>query len=341
MSKVASGSLAAPPPETLVQRVFGALADGEAHSGEQLAADQTVSRSAIWKAVGALQDLGLTIEAAPHRGYRLAGPVTPLDASRIGAQLSPAMRERLRGAEVAWSLPSTNSALLARGEPPAGQFDFLLAEHQSAGRGRRARQWFAPPGGALCLSIGWSFAALPRAAAALSLAVGVCARRALHAFANVPVRLKWPNDLLAAERKLGGILIELRAESAGPAYVVIGVGINCALGAALARRVRDAGTEAIDLAALGVAACDRNRLAASLLTEIVSGVLEFERHGLSAFAAEWSEADALVGRTVKLSLPDSEFVGLARGIDSEGALRVQCEGGLQHFRSGEVTVRAQ
>ena len=328
-------------PETLVQRVFAALADGAVHSGEQLAAGQGVSRSAIWKAVGALEELGLTIEAAPHRGYRLAGPATPLEATRIASQLSPAVGERLRAAEVAWSLPSTNSALLGRREPPVGQFDFLLAEYQSAGRGRRSRQWFAPPGGALCLSIGWTYASLPRGAAALSLAVGVCARRALHSFAGVPVQLKWPNDLLAADAKLGGILIELRAESAGPAYVVIGVGINCALGAALTARVHDSGTVPTDLASLGVPLCDRNRLAALLLTEIIGGVVEFERHGLAPFAAEWNQADALIGRTVKLSLPDSEYLGLARGIDAEGALCVQGTDAVRHFHSGEVSVRAQ
>ncbi len=328
-------------PETLVQRVYAALADGAAHSGEQLAAAQAVSRSAIWKAVGALQELGLSIEAAPHRGYRLGGPVTPLQATRIVAGLSPAVRKRLRGAEVAWTLPSTNSTLLARAEPPVGQFDFLLAECQSAGRGRRARQWLAPPGGALCLSIGWSYAALPRGAAALSLAVGVCARRALAEFAGVPVQLKWPNDLLCAERKLGGILIELRAESAGPAYVVIGVGINCALGAAFSRRVQQAGTVPTDLAALGVAACDRNRLAAILLTEIVGGVMEFERHGLAPFAAEWSAADALAGRAVSVSMAGSEYAGLACGIDSEGALCVRGADTVRQFHSGEVSVRAR
>ncbi len=340
MNKIDTDSARAAP-ETLVQRVFAALADGAAHSGEQLATEQAVSRSAIWKAVGTLQELGLTIEAARHRGYRLAGPVTPLEATRIVAQLSPAARECLRGAEVAWSLPSTNSALLARREPPVGQFDFLVAEYQSAGRGRRARQWFAPPGGALCLSIGWTYATLPRGAAALSLAVGVCARRALQSFVGVPVQLKWPNDLLAADAKLGGILIELRAESTGPAYVVIGVGINCALGAALTGRVQDTGTVPTDLASLGVPECDRNKLAALLLTEIIGGVVEFERHGLAPFAAEWNEADALIGRSIKLSLPDSEYLGLARGIDAEGALRVQGADAVRHFHSGEVSVRAQ
>ena len=335
------------PSATLVQRVFCALADGAVHSGEQLAADQGVTRSAVWKAVGALEELGVVIEAAPHRGYCLAAPLTPLDAARISAQLSAEVRERLRQGRVVWSLASTNSALLApaahaaHGELPAGQFDFLASEYQSAGRGRRARPWFAPPGGALCLSLGWTFTTLPKGAAALSLAVGVCALRALAAIAPLPVRLKWPNDLLALEGKLGGILIELRAESAGPAHVVIGIGINCALGAAVASRVRAAGAAPIDLAALGVAACDRNALAATLLDEIVRGVLEFERQGLQAFAREWAAADALAGRVVTVALPGGDFVGHARGIDADGALCVHGSGALRRFHSGEVSVRVQ
>ena len=331
----------ATPAPALARRVFGMLADGAVHSGERLAAEQAVSRSAIWKAIGALQALGVEIEAAPHWGYRLAQAVVPLDAAQIIARLSPEVRARLRQAEAAWALDSTNAVLLARDEPPAGQFDFLAAEYQAAGRGRRARPWFAPPGGALCLSLGWSFDALPAGAAALSLAVGVCARRALERVCAAPVQLKWPNDLYARDRKLGGILIELRAESAGPAMVVIGIGINCALGAALTRRVQETGTEPIDLAALGSPGCDRNQLAAALLDEIVCGVLEFAAHGLAGFASEWAAADALAGHSVAVSTSGGLFLGQARGIDADGALRVEGKEGLRRFNSGEVTVRAQ
>lgn len=337
----------APAAATLVQRVFNALADGGVHSGEQLAAGQGVTRSAVWKAVGALQELGVTIEATPNRGYRLAAPSVPLEAGQIRAQLAPEVRARQRRGEVVWSLASTNSALLApaahavRGELPAGQFDFLAAEYQSAGRGRSARQWFAPPGGALCLSMGWSFASLPKAASALSLAVGVCALRALAAIAPLPVHLKWPNDLVVGDRKLGGVLMELRAEGAGPAYVVIGIGINCALGAEVTRRVRATGAEPVDLASLGVLPCDRNRLAALLLDHFVRGVLEFEQVGLAAFAADWAAADALAGRVVTVKLAAGEFVGHARGIDADGALCVHGNGALRRFNSGEVSVRAE
>ena len=347
MSALASDGVDAGPAATLAQRVFGALADGAVHSGEQLAAIHAVTRSAIWKAVGNLQQLGLPVESVPSRGYRLAMPLVPLDGARIRELVEPQVRARMRRAEVAWSLASTNSALLASGErpgrdaPPAGQFDFLAAEYQSAGRGRRGRQWLAPPGGALCLSLGWSLAALPAGAGALSLAVGVCVRRALAELASQPVQLKWPNDLQANGRKLGGILIELRAETAGPAYVVIGVGINCTLGTALAGRVRDTGTEPVDLASLGVATCDRNRLAARLVDEIAKGVLEFERHGFASFATEWSAADALAGRMVSVSAPGGEFIGRACGVAADGALRVERDGELRLFHTGEVSVRAQ
>ena len=325
----------------LVQRVYAALADGALHSGEQLAAAQAVSRSAVWKAVGALQELGLEIEAATHRGYRLAQPVTPLDTAAIVTALAPAARDRLRDGAAVWSLVSTNDALLRRGDLLPGRFDFMAAEYQTAGRGRRSRSWLAPPGGSLCLSVSWCYATLPTGAAALSLAVGVCALRALAALGATGVQLKWPNDLQAGGHKLGGILIELRAESAGPAHVVIGIGINCALGGALRQRVQESGTEPTDLAALGLPNCDRNRLAAALISEIVQGAQAFERGGLAPFAAEWGAADALAGRVVTVSGSGEDFTGHARGIDADGALCVQGATGLRRFNSGEVTVRAQ
>jgi BirA family biotin operon repressor/biotin-[acetyl-CoA-carboxylase] ligase len=325
--------------QPLLQRVFKALADGELHSGEQLARAQSVSRSAIWKAIGALQELGVALEVAPNRGYRLAAQLVPLDAAAIFAALQPAARARLRAGEVAWSLASTNDALLARPEPPPGQCEFLVAEHQSAGRGRRARPWYAPPGGALCLSLGWSCAVLPPNAPALSLAVGVCALRALAPLVGERLRLKWPNDLVCEGGKLGGILIELRAESAGPAYIVIGIGINTALAEATVSQVEQTGTRPVDLAALGAPGCDRNLLCAALINELVAGIGVFEREGFAPFGEGWRAADALVGQVVTVTAPGGVFVGHARGIDAEGALCVQGTAGVQRFTTGEVSVR--
>ena len=327
--------------QSLAQRVFLSLADGEFHSGAALAAQHGLTRSAVWKAVRVLRELGLAVQAVTNRGYRLPAPVVPLDAARIRAGLPASLLARLRHGEVAWTLGSTNSELLGRAPPPPGQFDFLLAEYQSAGRGRHARSWIAPPGGAICLSLSWSFAALPGDAGALSLAMGVAALRALATLGRLPVGLKWPNDLLADGRKLGGMLLELRSEGGGPAHVVYGIGLNVALGAELSARVAASGLEPTDLAVLGVPGCDRNRLAAELIAAAVDAFVVFEREGFRAFFADWQSADLLRGQTVTVSGVGTEVAGRAAGVDSDGALLVETAGGLQRFISGEVSVRAR
>jgi BirA family biotin operon repressor/biotin-[acetyl-CoA-carboxylase] ligase len=300
-----------------------------------------VSRSAIWKAVAALKQLGMLVRAVPNRGYCLPRASVPLDAQAIAASLPPAVAARLRRGQTLWSTDSTNAQLLARTGLQPGEFDFLAAEYQTSGRGRRTRSWFAPPGGSLCLSVAWSFPALPSDAGALSLAIGVCALRALAANDVRAATLKWPNDLVTADGKLGGILIELRAESAGPAYVVIGIGLNVVLGEPLLERVRASGTQPIDLAALGIEHCDRNRLAATLIAESVAGLERFELDGFAPFAAEWRRADALAGKAIVVSGGDGgRIAGHARGIDRSGALCVQTREGLQRFVCGDVSVRA-
>ncbi len=325
----------------LAQRVFAALADGEFHSGAALAAGPGLTRSAVWKAVGQLRALGLDVQAATRRGYRLGSPCVPLDAPRIRAALDPGVAGRLRHGEVAWQLASTNSALLARAPPAPGQCDFLLAEYQSAGRGRHARRWVAPPGGAICLSVSWSFDALPPGVGALSLALGVATLEALAPLGKLPVGLKWPNDLLAGGRKLGGMLLELRSEGGGPALLVFGLGLNVALGAQARAQIDALGTRATDLRELGVVCCDRNLLAASLIGAVVSALLRFEREGFRPFLGRWQQADLLRGATVNLSrgVPGADVVGRAAGVDAEGALLLETPAGLQRFISGEVSVR--
>lgn len=328
--------------EPLARAVYARLADGNFHSGTDLAQQCRVTRSAVWKAVSQLRALGVTIDAVPNRGYRAPAATPLLQASTIRALLPAPERARLRRGECLWMTGSTNADLLQAAAVPPGQFDFLSAEYQSAGRGRRTRRWFAPPGGALCLSLSWSFAALPADIAALSLAIGVCVLRALQTVDRAGAALKWPNDIVMQGRKLGGILIELRAEGAGPALVVIGVGLNVALGPQLLEQVRASGTEAADLGALasGEAGIDRNRLAAALLAACVSGLVQFEQQGFRPFMAEWRAADSLAGKAVLVSAEGGSIAGHARGIDVDGALCVQTRDGLQRFVTGEVTVRA-
>ena len=325
---------------SLVARVFALLSDGQFHSGEDLAAALDVSRSAVWKAVKALRELGATLHAVRNRGYRLAKSSEALDAAVIGTRLSPSVRERVRSLDVVWSIGSTNTALFSRPYPPAGSTEVMLAEYQTAGRGRRGRAWLAPPGGAVCLSLSWTFRDVPEDLGALGLVIGVCELRALRSLGLTEGKLKWPNDVLINDRKLGGILIELRAESGGPACVVIGIGLNVALGAPLLAKIAETGIAATDLITSGLAEPARNTVAAALVDSCVRGLLDFEREGLRPFIEDWLGADALQGRMVDVKGAAGEVTkGLARGVDLHGALLVETPDGLKKFVSGDVTVR--
>ena len=324
----------------LVARVFNALSDGHFHSGEQLADTLGVSRSAVWKAGNALRGLGATLHAVRNRGYKLVSAGEPLDVDRIRGHLPRSVRDRVQNLAVAWSVSSSNTVLLARPNPPNGTCEVLLAEYQTAGRGRRGRTWIAPPGGAICLSLNWTFREVPADLGALGLVIGVCSLRALESVGVTRARLKWPNDLLVDDRKLGGILIELRAESGGPACVVIGVGLNVSLGAALLQSIAETGVAPTDLVAAGLSRLARNEVAASLVGEYVRGLLDFEKQGLRPFGEEWRQADALRGRPVTVSALEGTTKGLARGIDLHGALLVETPHGLKKFISGDVSVRA-
>jgi BirA family transcriptional regulator, biotin operon repressor / biotin---[acetyl-CoA-carboxylase] ligase len=325
----------------LVARVFSRLCDGEFHSGEELARSLGVTRSAVWKAANALRDLGTPMDAIRNRGYRLHSAGDALIASPIRDALSRQVRDRVQRLDVAWSLGSTNTELVGRPNPAPGRSEVLLSEFQSAGRGRRGRTWLAPPGGAVCLSLSWTFPEMPRDAGALGLAIGVCVLRALEPFGIQDARLKWPNDVLVADRKLGGVLIELRAESAGPASVVVGIGLNVALGPELLEKIATTGLPAVDATSVAQRAVARNELAAGLIECCIRGLLEFEQDGLRPFIDEWRHADALRGRLVSVQAGEENTRGVARSIDLGGALLVETPQGLRKFYSGEVTVRPE
>ena len=202
------------------------LADGRLRSGEWLAKELRVSRAAVWKGVKRLRALGVDVEALPRRGYRLPDAVEMLEPPRIYAELSPEHEARVREFELLFEVDSTNTRLLNKSPPPAGRADVCMGELQHAGRGRRGRRWVAPFGAGIALSVAWTFMDGARTLPALSLAVGVAVWRALVRAGARGVALKWPNDIWFDDRKIGGVLIELRAEVSGPAHVVIGIGIN-------------------------------------------------------------------------------------------------------------------
>lgn len=315
------------------------LADGEPRTTEALAAALDLAAADVRHELGAVAEWGLALQPAGERGHRLQAPLDLVDRGRLEAALQPATRERLERLEIHDQVDSTNSRLLADGGVAAGRTRVVIAEFQSAGRGRRGRHWLQPFGSGLCLSLAWLFPEPPAALGALSLVAGVATLRALTRHGVRGLSLKWPNDVLRDGGKLGGILAELRLEAAGPACVVVGVGLNVRLPPALPAAIAAAGgMPPADLA--GVAAPPRTLLAAALVDELVAALVEFEAHGFAPFAAEWSGADALRGRDVRVLGADGVREGVARGIAPDGALRVEIGGRIETLTAGEVTLRA-
>jgi len=328
------GTAAAKPPALLVL-----LADGRLHSGEQLAVELGVSRAAVWKGVKRLRLQGIEIEAVPRRGYRLPQPVELLDANEIRRGIRVHALERLARFELLFEVDSTNTRLLAAAPPPFGGAHVVLSELQHAGRGRRGRRWLAPFGGSLALSLGWSFVDASRVSPALSLCVGVAVARALERAAARDIRLKWPNDIWFRERKIGGVLLELRAEASGPAHMVIGVGINVALAAGARAAIEATGVRAAAVGDACSAPPSRNVIAGALIDELLSMLVSFERDGFAAFHESWDALDGLKGRAAEVWMADQRVCGVARGVNAAGALRLECACGIQEFVSGEVSLR--
>ena len=224
--------------------------------------------------------------------------------------------------------------------PAAGSTSVVLAEHQTGGRGRRGRAWVAPPGGAICFSMSWQYAELPADLSALSLVVGLCVVNALNEVGVEGVNLKWPNDLVTGQGKLGGILIEMRAEAGGPVHVVIGIGLNVMLDDSSREAVKAAGNVADDIRAHRQPVPDRNDIVTAMLTRMIPALAAFPRQGLKPHLSHWNACDALFDREVNVENAGEITRGIARGIDAHGALLVETPAGVRRFISGEVSVRA-
>ncbi len=323
-------------------QLLALLASGEPVSGAALAARAGITRTAIWKQVEVLRARGVPVEARGTAGYRLPWPLQMLDVAQIGAALPTCCARSLGALEVHGELDSTSSELHRR-ITTAMDLSVVLAESQTAGRGRRGRDWLSPPGLNLYFSCLKRFESGFAALSGLSLAIGVVVLRVLDDLGVAGAGLKWPNDVLAAagdgaSGKLAGILVELSGEYQGPCAAIIGIGINLRLTPALREQ---AGQPACDLASLTAGAPpDRNRVAATLIASLTQGLRQFEQDGFTAFMADYARHDLLHGQPLQLSGALGQFEGIGAGVDARGALQVRMpDGSLRRVDSADVTVR--
>lgn len=315
------------------------MADGEFHSGESLGRAMGISRAAVWKQLQrVIGDTGLAVEAVKGRGYRLRGGIELLDKAEIFAAVAPAARPLLRELCITPIVESTNDQAMsvARSRQACGVV--ITAEQQRAGRGRRGREWFSPFGQNLYCSVIWSFDSGARAVEGLSLAVGVAIANGLAATGLSDVELKWPNDVLWRGKKIGGILLELTGDLAGPCQVVVGFGINVAMRGDAAEQIDQPWTDVHS--AVGASA-SRNRLLGEVLSHLLPLLDSYEQDGFMRWHAAWSARDALFGRTVEARSAAGILAGEARGLAADGALRLLTSDGEQLVHGGEVSVRAR
>lgn len=321
-------------------RLLRLLADGRFHSGTELARVLDVSRSAVWKHVHALDDLGIELVGVSGKGYRLQRPLQLLDRQHIQGRLEARAEALISGLEIYPAIASTNGYLmeLARHTESTGRV--CLAEYQTAGKGRRGRAWVSPFGHNIYLSILWRYQNGPGAIAGLSLALGVAVARALSRAGVQEVGLKWPNDIYWRERKLAGILIEVSGESSGPCHAVIGLGLNLYLPEQQAEAIEQAWVDLRTIMGDDVMR-QRNSLVALLLNEMLPVIADFEEQTLRAFVGDWRKWDCMRGKAVSIYIGEQAFTGIVRGIDDQGLLLLEDEQGKQRaFASGEVSFRS-
>lgn len=313
------------------------LSDGRFHSGTDVGRALGVSRAAVCKAIQGLARSGLAVHRVPGRGYRLQAPVSLLEPGAILRALGPHPAGRLTLA-VLDTTDSTNGHLLqaSRSADIAGRV--CLAEAQRQGRGRRGRHWVATPYHNVLMSLAWRFDSGPAALAGLSLAAGVAAAEALYDVGLTGVRLKWPNDLLCNGCKLGGLLIEMQGEAAGPTLIVLGIGVNVFIAPDDARAIDQPW---VDMASAMESLPDRNLVVGSLLRHFVDAFATFAESGLAAFRSRWERLDAFADKPVRVLLGDAAHRGMARGIDINGGLVVELAGGSRRtFHAGEISLRS-
>jgi BirA family biotin operon repressor/biotin-[acetyl-CoA-carboxylase] ligase len=316
--------------------VLRRLCDGEFHSGAVLARTLGVSRGTVWNAVRTIDTAGLTVYKVRGRGYRLAEPLSLLDRDAIARHIGAGAKRYV--IEVFDTSESTNTLLMQRAAHGAPSGTVIAAEWQQHGRGRMGRSWHAGLASALTFSVLWRFSQGAGALGGLSLAVGLAVIRALGQLGAQEARLKWPNDILWRNRKLAGMLVEMQGDALGPSTVVIGIGLNVRLSAALKSRIDQ---PASDLESACGRVLDRNAVLGIVLAHLVDALDGFAEEGFAPMREEWQRYHAHQGRAVAVKLPTGRVErGIALGVAEDGALLFQRGDAVRKLHSGEISLRS-
>ncbi len=303
-------------------------------SGQALSAELGLTRAAVWKAVRQLTDLGYGIEAVSRRGYRLL----QVGEGAIATELEPLLATRALGRErlCLEACGSTNTVAKERAARGASHGLLVTADHQTQGRGRMQRAWHSPPGRNLYASLLLRPAVAPVRVPQLSILAGLALAEALAACApDIPLRIKWPNDLWIGTRKVCGILCEMEAEMTAVHFVVIGVGLNVnGTEEEFPPELREVGTS---LRAAGGREFSRVAILAAFLNRFEPLLDRWtEAEDLAPFLADYDRLALLTGRQVRIEQARGGLAGRVAGLSPLGELLLETPQGTVRVHSGDA-----
>ena len=291
-------------------------------SGARIAREIGVSRSTVWRWIEQLREVGVRVKGRPHTGYFL---------ERVPDVLTPdTLRQQLRGGLFGkriyhfFKTDSTNRIGMELGNGGELEGAVVLAEEQTAGRGRAGRSWHSERAAGIYVTLLLRPKISPMQAPLLTMMAGLSAQSAIQAQTGLQLDLKWPNDLILNGKKLGGILTEMYADTTLVRFVIVGVGINVnqekfpgdLSGIATSLRVESGKNQS------------RLELLARLLREFETDYNRFLREGAKSVTSRFVKASSYaVGKKVRVTNGSESFAGVTAGLAPEGLLQVEREDG--------------
>lgn len=304
-------------------------------SGEEISKTLNISRTAVWKHIQELKKRGYRFESVPNKGYRLTGFPDRLSPEAI--RLAAGQLSTLTEIRVHERLDSTQAEVhrLAASGAPHGTL--VVAEEQTAGRGRHGRNWLSPPGKGIWMSLLVRPPLVISAAPQMTLVAATALCRALRRETGAEIGIKWPNDLLSGGKKLCGILVESVGEDEWIRHMAVGIGIDCNLEAE--DYPPELAGKATSLLLETGRTFDRGALAGAVLREFDRLYGLYLAEGFSAIRSLWESMSVTIGMRVRHEAGGRLTEGIAEGLDERGALIVRtAEGERAIVMSGEVRV---
>ncbi len=302
-------------------------------SGAQISRALGVSRTAVWKKIEQLRLLGYAIEAVPSKGYRLQVTPDVLLPSEVKAGLDT----ELIGREVVYCAETDSTNLRAHELGKAGALEgtVVLADSQTAGKGRLGRKWCSPAGVNLYASVLVRPPVAPRYASQLTFLSAAAVARAVAEIGDLPVTVKWPNDVLVHGRKVAGLLNELDAETERIHYLVLGIGVNINMDSD--QFPEDLRYPATSMMLECGRTLSRRAFACCLLRHLDSLYALYLARGFEPVLAAWQEYFDLTGRIVEVDYQDRRVIGCVKGLGNDGALLLELsDGSPERVLAGDV-----